>query len=568
MTLASARWKVVPEGDPDTVRAIATDLNVPLTLAQILVQRGYTSADDAKNFLRPPLEALSDPFLLRDMDKAVEIIGRAVRERQTIVVHGDYDVDGQCAAALLTRVLRLAEGVVVPFVPHRMRDGYDFGSAGLAVAREHDASLVITADCGVTALDTVTQAKEAGIGVVITDHHLPRELPPADAVVNPKRPDCLSPSKELCGAGVAFKLAQALCQEFGMPDSTPMHFLDLVALATVADIVSLTGENRILARFGLKMMSRSRWPGIRALLEVTRLSRRAIRAGHVGFVLAPRLNAAGRLGDARDGLGLLLSDDEEEALQLARSLERVNAHRQEIDRHIYDQAIEEVERVVDIENTRGLVVAGEGWHSGVIGIVASRIAELYMRPTFLIAMDGDEGRGSGRSIPGFDLHDALQDCSHHLERWGGHKYAAGLTVRRDNLEAFREAFDIAASQRLSDDDLIPTQRIDIVSHIDALDGDLERLIGHLEPCGAGNPAPVFGIRGAMAKAPAKVGANHLKFTLTDGSGSIPAIGFGWSDRVPDGWWRNPIDIAVRLDRNEWRGASTLQARVVQIKPAD
>jgi single-stranded-DNA-specific exonuclease len=415
---------------------------------------------------------------------------------------------------------------------------------------------------------SVALAKEAGIGVVITDHHLPRELPQADAVVNPKRQDCQSPSKDLCGAGVAFKLAQALCREFGMQDSTPMHFLDLVALATVADIVSLTGENRILARAGLKMMSRSRWPGIRALLEVTRLSGKAIRAGHVGFVLAPRLNAAGRLGDARDGLGLLLTDDEDEALRLARSLESVNTRRQEIDRRIYDQAREEVELSVNVEETRGLVLAGDGWHSGVIGIVASRIAEAFMRPTFLIALEGDEGRGSGRSIPGFDLHDALQSCSKHLERWGGHKYAAGLTVRRENLDAFRDSFNEAAKQRLSDDDLVPTQRIDIVSRVDALDDDLERLIAHLEPCGAGNPAPVFGIRRAGAKSPTTVGANHLKFTLTDDTGSIPAIGFGWSNRVSDGWWREPVDIALRLDRNEWRGSSTLQARVVQIKPAD
>jgi single-stranded-DNA-specific exonuclease len=568
MTLASARWRVVPDVDPDTAHALAADLNVPAELAQILVQRGHTSPEDAKRFLRPSLEELSDPFLLKDMHEAVEIIGRTVRAGEKIVVHGDYDVDGQCAAVLLTRFLRLAGGDVVPFVPHRMRDGYDFGSAGLAVAREHDASLVVTCDCGVTACETVAQAKEAGIGIVITDHHLPRELPPADAVVDPRRPDCPSPSKDLCGAGVAFKLAQALCQELGLQDSTPMHFLDLVALATVADIVSLTGENRILARFGLKTLSRSRWPGIRAMLEVTRLAGRRVRAGHVSYVLAPRLNAAGRLGDAGDGLRLLLSDDDDDALQLARSLEAVNARRQELDRRIHEQAIEEVERSVDVEETRGLVLANDGWHSGVIGIVASRVAEFYMRPTFLVALDGDEGRGSGRSVPGFDLHDALKDCSEHLERWGGHQYAAGLTVRRENVAAFRDAFDTAARLRLSDEDLIPTQRIDLVTQVGALDDDLERLIGHLEPCGAGNPAPVFGVRNVSAKDAKTVGANHLKFLLRDGTGSIPAIGFGWSDRVSEGWWRAPVDIALRLDRNEWRGSSTLQARVVQIKTAD
>ncbi len=568
MTLASARWRVVPEVDAGIFRALADDLNVPPALAQILVQRGYEAPEDAKRFLRPSLDELSDPFLLEDMHEAVEVIGRTVRAGETIVVHGDYDVDGQCAAALLTRILRLAGGNVVPFVPHRMRDGYDFGSAGLSVAREHNASLVITCDCGVTAMDTVTQAKEAGIGIVITDHHLPRELPPADAVVDPRRPDCASPCKDLCGTGVAFKLAQALCGELGLQDSTPMHFLDLVALATVADIVSLTGENRILARHGLKIIGRSRWPGIRALLEVTRLAGRPVRAGHVSFVLAPRLNAAGRLGDAGDGLKLLLSDDEDEALQLAQSLEAVNAKRQELDRGIHEQAIEEVENTVDIETTRGLVLANDGWHSGVIGIVASRISEAYMRPTFFVALDGDEGRGSGRSIPGFDLHEALKDCSGLLERWGGHQYAAGLTVRREQVDAFREAFDAAARSRLSDEDLIPTQRIDLVTQVDALDDKLERLIAHLEPCGAGNPAPVFGVRNVLAKDVKTVGANHLKFSMRDGTGSIPAIAFGWSGRVTEGWWREPVDIALRLDRNEWRGTSSLQARVVQIKRAD
>jgi single-stranded-DNA-specific exonuclease len=568
MTLASARWKVVPDVDADTIQVLSNELNVPRTLAQILAQRGYESPEDAKQFLRPSLDQLSDPFLLKDMHEAVEVIGRTVRAGETIVVHGDYDVDGQCSAALLTRLLRLAGANVIPFVPHRMRDGYDFGSAGLTIAREHNASLVVTCDCGVTAMDTVTQAKEAGIGIVITDHHLPRELPPADAVVDPRRPDCPSPCKDLCGTGVAFKLAQALCKELGLNDSTPMHFLDLVALATVADIVSLTGENRALARFGLKIIGRSRWPGIRALLEVSRLAGRQVRAGHVSFVLAPRLNAAGRLGDAGDGLELLLSDDEDEALRLARSLEAVNTRRQELDRGIHEEAIEEVEESVDIDATRGLVLAREGWHSGVIGIVASRIAEFYMRPTFLVALDGDEGRGSGRSIPGFDLHDALRDCADLLERWGGHQYAAGLTVSRNNVAAFREAFDAAARSRLSDEDLIPTQRIDIITQVEDLDDQLERLIAHLEPCGAGNPAPIFGVRQASARDVKTVGANHLKFSMGDGTGNIPAIGFGWSDRVGDGWWREPVDIAFRLDRNEWRGSSSLQARVVQIKTAD
>ena len=568
MTLTRSRWRVVPEANPDAAGLLVSELDIPVTLAQVLVQRGYSAPEDAKGFLRPSLESLSDPMLMKDMDVAVGIVAEAVKSGETILVHGDYDVDGQCAAALLTRLLRLAGGKVVPFVPHRMRDGYDFGQAGLETARAHNATLVITCDCGITATETVTEAKKLGIKVVITDHHLPRDLPPADAVINPRRPDCQSPCKDLCGAGVAFKLVQALCREFGMDDNTAFHFLDLVAFATVADIVPLVGENRTMARFGLRMMQKTRWPGLKAMLRITRLDGQPVKAGHVSFVLAPRLNAAGRLDDANDGLSLLLSDDDAEAFEYAQKLEAVNSRRQEIDKAIHDDAIAQVERLDDLDSTRGLVLSDDSWHPGVIGIVASRIAETYMRPTFLVAFDGDEGRRSGRSIEGFDLHDALSECAPLLDRWGGHRFAAGITVQRNKLDEFREAFDSVAGERLSEDDLVPTQRVDIVGPVNRLNAKLERLLRHLEPCGSGNPGPVFGVRNAMARVPTTVGKNHLKFTLEDETGNIPAIGFGWANRVADNWWKEPVDVALRLDRNEWRGRSTLQARVVQIKNTD
>jgi single-stranded-DNA-specific exonuclease len=534
----------------------------------VLVQRGFGSPDQAKLFLRPSLDELSDPFLLKDMDVAVKLIAEAACAGQTVFVHGDYDVDGQSAAALLTRFLRLAKVNVVPFVPHRMRDGYDFGPAGLAAALDCGASLVITCDCGVTAIETVARAKEAGLQVVITDHHLPGELPPADAVIDPRRPDCESPSKELCGAGVAFKLTQALCGELGLADNVPLHLLDLVAMATVADIVPLVGENRVLVRFGLKMIEQTRWPGLRALVQVTGLAGKPIRAGHVGYVLGPRLNAAGRLGDAKDGLRLLLTDDDAEAHDLARDLDTANARRQEVDERILDEAVDMIEHTVDLDATYGLVLSKDGWHAGVIGIVASRVVERYHRPTIMVALDGDEGKGSGRSIPGFNLHDALKRCAGHLERWGGHKAAAGVTIKSANLDPFKTAFNQVARAELTAEDLVPTQRIDIVGTVDSFDGDLERLMRHLEPCGAGNPGPVLGVERALAKTPAIVGHNHLKFTLDDGTGQLPAIGFGWGDRVDKRWLRKPVDVALRLDRHEWRGRSTLQAQVVDIKPTD
>jgi single-stranded-DNA-specific exonuclease len=566
MTLAS--WKVVPSADPAEVQLLATTLNLPKTLAELLVQRGFAVPDEAREFLRPSLDGLTDPYLLKDMDIAARLVADAVRSGRTILVHGDYDVDGQCSAALLTRILTHAGANVVPFVPHRLRDGYDFGPAGIEMARKNGVGLVVTCDCGVSAFETVKQAKDEGLQVVVTDHHLPGVLPPADAVVNPRRPDCEAASKELCGAGVAFKLAQAVCGELGMPDTAPLHLLDLVALATVADIVPLIGENRTLVRFGLKMLEQSRWAGVRALLEVTGLSGKPIRSGQVGYVLAPRLNAAGRIGDAMDGLNLLLCDDERQAHDLARSLDTINARRQEIDERILNEAVEEIESGVDLKESHGLVLARDGWHPGVIGIVASRVVERYHRPTIMIGLEGDEGRGSGRSIPRFDLYKAIGQCAQYLVRWGGHKAAAGLTVKREHLPSFRSAFNDVAVAELSAEDLVPTQRVDLVGSIEVLDDDLERLMRHLEPCGPGNPAPVLGVEKAHVKSPSTVGSNHLKFTLEDGTGTIEAIGFGWADRVERDWWSRPVAVAFKLDRNEWRGTSKLQARIVQISPAE
>lgn len=561
-----ARWVIRNAPDEGCVRELSGALKVSPPLAALLLQRGLETPEAAARFLRPSLDGLSDPFELPDMARAVELLGEAVRRGHTILVHGDYDVDGQCGAALLTRTLRAAGARVVPFVPHRLRDGYDFGPAGLAAAREHQAAVIVTCDCGVTALDAVARAKEAGHTVIITDHHLPGALPNADAIVNPRRPDAESSYQDFCGAGVAFKLAQGLVRALGLPANLPYHLLDLAALATVADIVPLTGENRTLVRFGLKTLADSPWPGIRALIETVGLAGRPIRAGQVGFIIAPRLNAAGRIGDAMDGLRLLLSDDPEEARELARQLETINARRQTMDQEILEQAVGDIEREVDLEEWYGLVLARDGWHPGVIGIVASRLVERFGRPTILVALEGDEGRGSGRSIPGFDLHAALVTCAPHLARFGGHTMAAGLTVHRGRLADFRHAFNAVARDALEPDDLVPTQRVDLLVGLDQLDLRLERLLQALEPCGSGNPAPVFGAPGVTVRDPRVVGANHLRFVLDDGRARLPAIGFDWADRVPPEWAAGPVDVAFRLDRDEWQGDATLQARVVHIRP--
>jgi single-stranded-DNA-specific exonuclease len=562
-----ARWAVTAPADPGATRALADALRIPEPLAAILVQRGLGSPALAKAFLRPDLETLSDPLRWADMGVAVEILTRAVHDARPILVHGDYDVDGQCAAALLTRVLREAGATAHAFVPHRLRDGYDFGPAGLAEAQRVGAGVIVTCDCGITAVDAVAAARAAGMEVIVTDHHLPGDaLPPANAVLDPRRPDCPSEDKDLCGTGVAFKLAQALVRALGLSENLPLHFLDYVALATVADVVPLTGENRILVRHGLKMLADSRWVGLRALVETAGLAGKPLRAGHVGFILAPRLNAAGRIADAKDGLRLLLTEDPAEAAALARELETLNARRQALDQKILDEAIELADKTLR-EDDRALVLAADDWHPGVIGIVASRLIERYGRPTFMIAWEGDVGRGSGRSIAGFDLHAALHRVAPYLEKYGGHTMAAGLTIRRDRYEDFRVAFLDVAGQLLGPDDLAPSQRVDLELPLGLVNGELERLIRHLEPCGAGNPAPVFGVRGARAVGARRVGTNHLRFTLDDGSGVLPAIGFRWADDVPESWLAAPLDVAFKLERDEWQGRTTLQARVAALAPS-
>jgi single-stranded-DNA-specific exonuclease len=567
MSSPPLRWVVAPEPDPVAVRALADNLGLPEVLAALLVQRGYGTPEAARCFLRPSLADLSDPFALIGMTEAVEEITLAVQAGQRILVHGDYDVDGQCAAALLTRVLGAAGAQVKAFVPHRLRDGYDFSTAGIEAARAWQASLIITVDCGITAVDAVRAAGQAGIKVVITDHHLPGAvLPLAAAVVDPQRADDRSDAKQLCGTGVAFKLAQALIPALGLPANLPMHLLDLVALATVADVVPLVGENRILVKHGLRLLNETRWPGVRALIESSGLGGKEIRAGQLGFVLGPRLNAAGRVGEAADGLKLLLTDDAEEAAALARRLETLNVERQALDQRILDEALAQVAQMEESGLPSGLVLSGDDWHPGVVGIVASRVVERYGRPAFLVAFDGDVGKGSGRSISRFDLHAALTRCADLLERFGGHQMAAGLTIRRDQLEAFRERFASIAGEELAPEDLGPEQRVDLAVRLDEITPRLEQLCHYLEPCGMGNPGPVFGVRGSRFVGATRVGRNHLKGTLDDGATRLPAIGFQWADRVP--WLAaGPVDVAFRVETNEWQGRTTLQARICALSPA-
>ena len=545
------------------------ELKLPRVVCSVLVARGMVEPDDAKSFLRPRMSDLHDPAHLADGSRAAVRIADAVRREETIFVHGDYDVDGICATALLTRWLRRLGGRVVPFVPHRLRDGYDFSTSGLAAALESGASLIVTADCGTVAHDTVGAAAEAGVDVIVTDHHTVGDvLPPAFAVVNPQRPDCPYPEKGLCGTGLAYKVAELVGRELGADVNGVSVWLDLVALATVADLVPLAGENRTLVHYGLRRFATTQLAGITALLRVAEVDAQQVTAGELGFRVAPRINAAGRIGDSSDALSLLMTDDEATASRLASQLDATNTARREEDRRTLDAAVAQLEKTYDSQNDFGVVLAGEGWHPGIIGIVASRVVERVHRPVVMIALGDDGGRGSARSIPGFHLYEALVDCSAHLDRFGGHKQAAGMDIQREAVPAFREAFNAAARARLTPDDLHPTLRSDLVLELSDVDLQLVHWLGYLGPHGMGNPGPVFLARSVALEGPRIVGTNHLKVTLRQGQTRLEAIGFGLGARFgPDTLGPEPHDVLFRLERNEYRGRATTQAKLADLRLA-
>ncbi|MGD8700786.1 MAG: single-stranded-DNA-specific exonuclease RecJ [Gemmatimonadales bacterium] len=558
--------------DATAVDRLVARLKLPAPVAAILTRRGYDTPDLAKAFLRPQLQNLHDPWSMADMEKAVERLSRAIDAGEFLLVHGDYDVDGVCGSTLLVRALRELGARVEAFVPNRLAHGYDFGPAGLARAVEAGAGCVLTVDCGIMAHETVAAAASEGIDVVVTDHHTPpAQLPPATAVLNPHRPDCTYPEKVLCGAGVAFKLLHALYERRGRAATDLYKYLDLVAIPTVADLVPLTGENRVLTRFGLKVLQRTPNAGLRALLRVSGLKpERPINAGQIAFVLGPRLNAVGRMGEAMRGVRLLLSDDDVEAQALAEVVDAENRQRQEEDRATLEQAKALLEEAYDADRDWAIVLAAQGWHPGVIGIVASRVLEAYYRPTVLIALDGDKGRGSGRSIPGFHLYDALKACEGHLEQFGGHKAAAGLVIRSDAVPAFRDALNAVAHQRLAVEDLRPRLRIDHELSMSEVTAELWRFLAHFGPFGQGNPKPVFLARdvGLLAR-PEIVGEDHLRLRIETGNGASPeAIAFGQA--AESEWLRESsrVDLAFQLGIREWQGVEYVQAQVLDVRPSE
>jgi single-stranded-DNA-specific exonuclease len=569
-TRPRARWILPAPVDPAAVKALAQELSLPEPVCRLLVTRGFIGSDPAKRYLRPRLEHLLPADQLMDLDRAVQRLIRAIKDGETILVHGDYDVDGMCSTTLMTRTLKLLGGKPVPFIPQRLVDGYDLGDAGVRAAQAAGATVVVTCDCGTSAVIPVAALQTLGIDVIISDHHLPGgDLPNAYAVLNPKRPGCASEDKDLAAVGVAFKLALALTRAMGGNENAVFGMLDLVALATIADIAPLRGENRVFARYGLKMMAETQNVGLRALIRAAGLEGKPLTAGRVGFVLAPRLNAVGRLDRAMRGVDLLMTTNEHDANAIARSLEELNVRRQEIDRAVLDEARRRV-LALDLDETFGIVLAADGWHPGVIGIVASRLVEEFGRPTILIGLDGGEGKGSGRSISRFDLHSGIARHKHLLKRFGGHRSAAGVTIARDMVDEFARAFNDGARSELTLEDLVPELRVDMEVAAADITPEFEKLLRHLEPCGMGNPSPMLVTRGLrLAAPPRRVGKDGLKLSI-DVNGDTPLDAIGWSlgERGKELDMDSRFDIAYRLEQDEFRGVSRLQAKLSDFRVVD
>ena len=562
----SPRWHRPTTPDAALVAALSETLKLPPMVCELLVSRGYADPDDAKRFLRPRLEQLHSAEAMLGMDRAVERITSAIRKGETILVHGDYDVDGICSTTIMVRVIRHLGGKAVPFLPHRLTDGYDLGDAGVQAAFDAGAKVVLTCDCGTSAHDAIARLVAGGIDVIVSDHHLPsRPVPDCLAVLNPRQPGCDYPDKDLCAAGVAYKLSVALLQAMGGAENAALHLLDLVALATIADVAPLRGENRVLVRFGLKLMAETKHVGLRALMDAAGLDASALTAGRIGFILAPRLNAAGRVGHAMRGVELLLTSDAAEANRIARELEEMNRARQELDRATLGAARAMADQL-DLDHTWGVVLGAEGWHPGVIGIVASRLVEDLARPVLLVAFDDGLGKGSGRSISAFDLHAGLTACKDLLVRYGGHRAAAGITIHAGQMAPFRERFNDIARERLTADDLVPRVRIDVELALGDITADLEALLRHFEPFGVGNPAPVLASRGVrLATAPRVVGQGGLKLQLTRPGGTLEAIGWGMGELARELSPASPVDLAFRLERDTYGGQSRLVARLADVR---
>jgi len=561
------RWTLKPKPEATKVATLKEALQVDDIVATLLLQRGIETYEAAKTFFRPSLSDLHDPFLMKDMDKAVSRIEAAFLQGENILVFGDYDVDGTSSVALMSSYLKTRTENVATYIPDRYEEGYGVSYQGIDFAHDNDFSLVIALDCGVKAIDKVAYAKEKDIDFIICDHHRPgNELPKAVAVLDPKRDDCEYPYKELCGCGVGFKLIQALAQNEGKSTEDLVEYLDLVATAIGADIVPITGENRVLAYFGLQVINSNPRLGIKAIIN--QVKKEELTITDVVFIVAPRINAAGRMKHGNHAVTLLTETNMELAEEYSAEIETFNTDRREADQHITEEALKQIE-VKNEQERFTTVVYKEDWHKGVIGIVASRLTETYYRPTLVFTKSGDKLAASARSVSGFDVYNALEACAEHIEQFGGHKYAAGLTLKEENYEAFKQAFEDEVSKTINTSLLTPEIKVDMQIDLPQVNDKLWRIIKQFAPFGPGNMTPIFMTDNLKDTGYGKcVGEDnkHLRLTVTQtGKEKLVCIGFGLGDKLDVVSNRKPFKAVYSVDENHWQGRTSLQLKLRDIK---
>ena len=561
------RWTIKQKPSPETVQKLASQLNVDQLIATLLIQRGIENFEEARTFFRPSLDDLHNPFLMKDMDKAVTRIEKAIENGENILVFGDYDVDGTTAVSLVSSYLKSYYPNVATYIPDRYGEGYGISFKGIDFADDNGFSLIIALDCGIKSIEHVAYAKEKNIDFIICDHHRPgNELPDAVAVLDPKRDDCSYPYDELCGCGIGFKLIQALGQNRNQTIDDLILYLDLVATAIGADIVPITGENRILAKFGLEVINSNPRPGIKALIQ--NVKKKVLTITDVVFIIAPRINAAGRIKHGNEAVSLLTEYDLDQAAQFASEIEQYNTDRKDLDKQI---TVEALAQIIENNETKRFttVVYQEDWHKGVIGIVASRLTETYYRPTLVFTKSGDKLAASARSVKDFDVYNALEACAEHLEQFGGHMYAAGMTLKEDNYLNFKNAFEKIVEATIPPELLLPEISIDAEIDFADISPKLMRILSQFEPFGPQNMSPVFitkNVKDSGYAKPLGKDNEHLKlFVKQNGSEGIGAIGFNLGNKLELTKNQKPFEMVYHLDENEFNGNVTVQLRLKDLR---
>jgi single-stranded-DNA-specific exonuclease len=564
------RWNLL-SADDDKVQSLYDALKINKVLCKILAQRGIDDYDKSKLYFRPQLNMLHDPYLMKDMDKAVNRVDKAFEKKEKILVFGDYDVDGTTAVATMYQFLCSIynEQLLEFYIPHRYREGYGVSKAGIDYAAENNFTLIISLDCGIKSAGLIAYATTLGIDFIVCDHHLPdEELPKAIAILNPKQEDCNYPFKELCGCGVGFKLLTALAQRHGIPQEKYHCYLDLVVTAIAADIVSITGENRVLAYYGLERINTNPSAGIKALIHLGGI-KKSLSISNVVFVIAPRINAAGRMDDARKAVQLFIEKDYNKALAIAELLHSDNTDRKEADSSITEEALFEIKNNPFLQTSKSTVLYKEHWHKGVVGIVASRLIETYYRPTVVLTRSGEMAAGSARSVVGFNLYEAIHACREYLVGYGGHFAAAGLTLLPENVEAFKNKFETVVNETIDPKSLVPEIIIDAAISFADIKTSFYSILQQMEPFGPDNMRPVFIAQNVTDAGYSKiVKEQHIRFVLKQGDVTLTGIGFNMADKFHLLETKKPLDIVFTIDENEWNGQTTLQLKMIDIKMSE